>query len=427
MKRSLYLIPGSVLILLMAVLFWDPIVDFLPINQSGWITTDLGQIYLDKDGDPVSGWYEIDGNSYYFDPSDNTLYTGWADDRYVVSGLPCSGWTNTPDGRYFLKTDGSIHTGWLEDSGKRFYLDKEGQPLTGWVSTQEGLYYLKSDGSVATGLTKTDKGTYCFNNDGTPHSGWYEQEGKRYFAQSDGALHLGWLEQGGNAYYMKDDGSAAVGKLVIDGQTYFFSSKGVRFILVNPWNELPEGFVANLEAFEGTHGDPVCKDDMQQMLSDCRAEGLYPRILSGHRSVADQTYNFNVSLWNYVAKGYSRDAAYDMVRKNIAVPGTSEHHLGLGFDIVDARYPKLEEPQEEMATQQWLMEHSWEYGFILRYPQGTTEITGIVYEPWHYRYVGREMAAEIHALGITLEEYVDMLTNDGTTCGGTPSAETEEE
>ena len=72
-----------------------------------------------------------------------------------------------------------------------------------------------------------------------------------------------------------------------------------------------------------------------------------------------------------------------------------------------------------MATQQWLREHSWEYGFILRYPQGTTEITGIVYEPWHYRYVGQEMAAEIHELGITLEEYVDRLTNDGTTCGGT--------
>ena len=65
-----------------------------------------------------------------------------------------------------------------------------------------------------------------------------------------------------------------------------------------------------------------------------------------------------------------------------------------------------------MPAQIWLMEHCWEYGFILRFPNGTTDITGIIYEPWHYRYVGKELADEIHHLGITLEEYIENLTND---------------
>ena len=62
-------------------------------------------------------------------------------------------------------------------------------------------------------------------------------------------------------------------------------------------------------------------------------------------------------------------------------------------------------------TQRWLMENSWRYGFILRYPNGTTEITGILYEPWHYRYVGRAPAEEIHRMGVTLEEY--LLAREG--------------
>ena len=79
----------------------------------------------------------------------------------------------------------------------------------------------------------------------------------------------------------------------------------------------------------------------------------------------------------------------------MAVPGTSEHQLGLAVDIVDINNQHLDETQESTAVQKWLMEHSWEYGFILRYPNDKSEITGIIYEPWHYRYVGREYAEEL--------------------------------
>ena len=73
--------------------------------------------------------------------------------------------------------------------------------------------------------------------------------------------------------------------------------------------------------------------------------------------------------------------------------------------IRDRFYTNLDAGQENTGTQQWLMENSWRYGFILRYPNDSTEITGIIYEPWHYRYVGTEFAAEIYESGLTLEEY----------------------
>ena len=87
-------------------------------------------------------------------------------------------------------------------------------------------------------------------------------------------------------------------------------------------------------------------------------------------------------------------------------PGTSEHQAGLAVDIVSVDYQILDEGQEDTPLQQWLMEHCWEYGFILRYPPDKGEKTGIIYEPWHYRYVGREYAQAIRQSGLCLEEFL---------------------
>jgi len=92
----------------------------------------------------------------------------------------------------------------------------------------------------------------------------------------------------------------------------------------------------------------------------------------------------------------------------VARPGTSEHHTGLAVDIIDADYPVLDDTQEQRPTQQWLMENSWRYGFVLRYPTGKTDITGIIYEPWHYRYVGEETAKLMEEQDLCLEEYLDI-------------------
>ena len=99
--------------------------------------------------------------------------------------------------------------------------------------------------------------------------------------------------------------------------------------------------------------------------------------------------------------GYETEAG-----RQVAVPGTSEHQLGLTVDVVDINNQNLTEEQEKTPTQKWLMANSWRYGFIHRYPNGKSDVTGIIYEPWHYRYVGKDVAQEIFNRGITLEEYL---------------------
>ena len=96
-----------------------------------------------------------------------------------------------------------------------------------------------------------------------------------------------------------------------------------------------------------------------------------------------------------------------MAGHQVAVPGTSEHQLGLAVDIVDVNYQLLDTNQENTAVQKWLLENSWRYGFILRYPTDQTDVTGIVYEPWHYRYVGKEYAQDIYKKGLCLEQYLE--------------------
>ena len=119
---------------------------------------------------------------------------------------------------------------------------------------------------------------------------------------------------------------------------------------------------------------------------------------------------FDRKMYYYTALGYEKAEAIVLAGQSVAVPGTSEHQLGLALDIVDTSNWSLNDSQAETPAQQWLIEHSWEYGWILRYPDGKSDITGIIYEPWHYRYVGRQVAAEIHELGLCLEEYLEMLT-----------------
>jgi D-alanyl-D-alanine carboxypeptidase len=110
--------------------------------------------------------------------------------------------------------------------------------------------------------------------------------------------------------------------------------------------------------------------------------------------------------------GMTEEEAREETARNVAVPGSSEHEAGLAVDIVYAGRQILDEEQENNDTQQWLMEHCWEYGFILRYPYDKQEITGITYEPWHYRYVGFEAAEEIMSKEICLEEYLGVIDTD---------------
>ena len=177
--------------------------------------------------------------------------------------------------------------------------------------------------------------------------------------------------------------------------------------LVNSTSLLEEGYVPELVTVNsaGYKFDARAADALQAMLQAARDEGLNPMICSSYRSWERQTTLFEKQVAKQQNTGLSYEEAYEKAKTVVAFPGTSEHQTGLAADIVATSHQLLDDSQEQTAEQQWLMEHCWEYGFILRYPKDKSDITGIIYEPWHYRYVGDEVALYIHENGLCLEEY----------------------
>jgi D-alanyl-D-alanine carboxypeptidase len=177
---------------------------------------------------------------------------------------------------------------------------------------------------------------------------------------------------------------------------------GWNLILVNKWNYIPFGYKAELKEFEnGQSVDRRIYRALGRMFEDAGSDGVYPIVVSGHRTAEKQQRLLDDKIAEYIRNGNSPDAAVMKAEEWVAVPGTSEHQLGIAVDINnDAARSTWEE------VYGWLAKNAHKYGFILRYPPDKTEITGVINEPWHYRYVGKEAAAEIYEQGICLEEYL---------------------
>lgn len=179
-------------------------------------------------------------------------------------------------------------------------------------------------------------------------------------------------------------------------------------MLVNQSHLMEDGYVPELANIDDSHQvDARVLEPLQNMLKAASDEGYSLYVCSAYRSVDRQKELFNESMIDYVNQGKTYYEAAIETAKSIAWPGESEHATGLAMDIVSSDYAGLDEKQGETDDQKWLMEHCYEYGFILRYPKDKLEDTGIIYEPWHYRYVGVEAALEIRDQGVTLEEYLD--------------------
>lgn len=179
--------------------------------------------------------------------------------------------------------------------------------------------------------------------------------------------------------------------------------------LVNAGNPLPEDFAPEklAEVDNGYSADSRIEEATKKMIADAREEDVRIIVLSAFRDYEYQTDLYNKKVQKLQSeKGYSVKKAREEAATVVASPGTSEHQLGLALDLVDARHVKLDESQEQTKAYQWLKEHCDEYGFIVRYPNNKTELTGVIYEPWHFRYVGEEAAREIMDNGLCLEEYL---------------------
>lgn len=184
-----------------------------------------------------------------------------------------------------------------------------------------------------------------------------------------------------------------------------------KMLLVNRDYILPDGYEVELA--------PSITDDPNSMKLDYRVaphynemylaaleDGIELTPVSGYRSVERQERNFKNKIQKYIDEGYSKTEATQMAATIILPPGTSEHNAGLAMDICSL-YQSFENT-DEFA---WLSENAADYGFILRYPEDKQDITKIIYEPWHWRYVGIEAAKEMKASGQCFEEYLGVVNN----------------
>jgi len=172
-------------------------------------------------------------------------------------------------------------------------------------------------------------------------------------------------------------------------------------VLVNKYHTLGSGYTPELVRMDPAYTtrsadylQPEAYEWFVKMADAAREEGLRLRSVSAYRSYATQRSLFN---------GYAARSGAASAERYSARPGHSEHQTGLAMDINVASTSAHFERTREY---QWLTEHCWEYGYILRYPQEDTPITGYIFEPWHYRYVGVELAGQIRDSGLTYDEFV---------------------
>ncbi len=414
------------------------------VDRSGWVQKDGIYSYRDFHGRPVIGWQTIEDTIYYFD-EDAAMATHWQDidgSRYYFGGdgVMATGWKNVGDIRCYFAPDGSLHTGWLELDEKRYYLEENGAMVSGWFTQDGETYYFGENGAMLTGWNRLNENTYLFEEnghlvtgyvtldgdqyyfledgimftgwedteagrrhygeDGIRSIGWTEIDGKLYLLNQDGIMQTGWQQVGEYRYYLQEDGSAAVGPTQIDGELYHFTPKGIQVVLVNSSHYVPDYYNSDLVTYTGWHQvSRVALEPLTKMLEDLVAAGYKYEFNSAYRSIAAQKEILSLRTQEHIDRGYSPEEAYAEARSTVALPGTSEHHLGLAVDILNNK-------REEKQALDWLGEHCWEYGFILRYAEEKAHITGIIYEPWHFRYVGREVSMDMKDSGLCLEEYL---------------------
>lgn len=199
-------------------------------------------------------------------------------------------------------------------------------------------------------------------------------------------------------------------EVVSQGTEVTFNKKDWNLLLVNKQHTIPEDYEFTLGTIKGSmRCDERIIEPLTQMFAAAKEDGVNLIVCSPYRDLARQEYLFDRKMKGFIRSGMSYVDAYKTASITVTVPGASEHQIGLAVDIISDTYSALDIGFADTPAGQWLAEHSWEYGFILRYPLGKEEITGIQYEPWHFRYVGVDAAKVITEDGITLEEFVENL------------------
>ena len=375
-------------------------------RATGWQTIDGQRYYLGQDGSRKTGWQQIEEDQYYFS-AEGQLQTGMVEiggnTHYLTeNGTPYVGWADLEDGRSYYQAPYGEHRSniWLDLTEGQYYLDEAGHPVTGWQELDGGRYYFSADGVLDKNWNYTDEVLH-YTVDGVPHNGWYRGDaGVFYF--TDGVQKTGWITDETGRFYLYEDGTYATGFVTIDEVERYFLPTGEYILLCNRWNYVPDDFELNLVTARGAFKmDASAADALNEFLDAAKKAGYSIEVNNTYRSNNSQKALFNRHVKRIVEEdGWSWDRAWNQVAKSVLLPGQSEHNAGLAADLYSSD-----------AGFKWMNENCWKYGFILRYPNKKSDVTGIKYEPWHFRYVGVELAKEIMESGLCLEEYLEALKN----------------
>lgn len=206
----------------------------------------------------------------------------------------------------------------------------------------------------------------------------------------------------------KEDVSS--GSIMTANEKTVFDKNDWRLVLINKQHSIPDDYTFTLGTIAGQmQCDERIIEELRAMLQAARDDGVKLTVCSPYRSPERQVMLFERKIKRYMARGMSYMEAYQLASQAVTLPGNSEHEIGLALDIVCDTYKSLDTGFGETEAGKWLAANSYEYGFILRYPEGKEYVTGIEYEPWHFRYVGVEAATVITEQELTLEEFWEGL------------------
>lgn len=176
-------------------------------------------------------------------------------------------------------------------------------------------------------------------------------------------------------------------------------------VIINSTNKLANSYKINLSNYAGLRVNSLICEPLSKMIKDARDQrGLNLSLSSCYRSIAVQTKLFKNNVKHKLDSGYSLETAENIASQEVARPGYSEHNAGLAVDFNGVSYDF-----KNTIEYAWLLENSHKYGFILRYPDGKKNITGIIFEPWHFRFVGIDAATYMKSRNLCFEEYVSLI------------------
>ena len=185
-----------------------------------------------------------------------------------------------------------------------------------------------------------------------------------------------------------------------------FSADDWKLILINKQHPIPDDYTFPMSNIKGNmYCDKRILSSLLIMFKAAQRDGVNLVICSPYRSEVRQEKLFTRKIASYMNDGMAYMDAYTKAAQAVTIPGSSEHQVGLAIDIISDDYAYLDDGFGKTDAGEWLSENSSKYGFILRYPAGKENVTGIEYEPWHFRYVGPDAAGVIARQKITLEEF----------------------